>query len=142
MSEYIISTNIVLDQPHPRSGRVYLSEDVQLLLSNDLFRYRLYHDRIFGSYGSKWGAGAVIPFSKVTHVVRDIFIDNGNTLSCKIKPLNTRSGRELKELLKRIAEHAPEYVAKFIIVGTQQEKDIVRVTDIKYVHLQEVDDEV
>jgi hypothetical protein len=142
VSEYVISTNIILDKPHPKSGRIYLSEDIQLLLSNELFRYRLYHDRIFGAFGENWGAGAVIPFSKVTHVVRDIFVADNNTLSCKIKPLSTRAGKELRELLIKIEDEEVDYLAKFIIIGTQHEKDIVRVTDIRYVHLQEAEDEL
>lgn len=135
MAEHIIYTRFVLDQPHPKSGNVYTTNNFNELLVEESFQDRLHNNRIYGSVGGKELIKEVITYDKVTHVVKDIFVTENNEVAVLIRTLNKPLGNYLSD---KLSEEPDRYIAQFVIMGSKNQNQVIMVDDIKYVHIQRI----
>lgn len=133
MSEHVVYTRFVLDQPHPKSGNIYTSANISGLLNEESFQDRLQNGRIYGSVGGKELIKETITYEKVTHVVKNVFVTENNEVAVLIRTLSKPSGDYLDQ---KLSEEPDRYIAQFVIMGSRNEDKVVTVEDIRHVHIQ------
>jgi len=130
VSRFRVHTNIPLDFPANRSGKIYASNNIREIFQRQEFRERIEQGALFGTYNYP---KLEFPKTRISHVVRDAFISDDMEIMFEIETLRNKGGRELARLLEQSEFSAlAKMVARLskVVVGGK-----IEVIDIPFVHM-------
>lgn len=133
MSRFRVHTNIALDYPANKSGKIYTSENIRSLFESPEFRAKIERCEIYGTFNYPM---IDFPKNRISHVVRDAYISDDEEIMFQIETLDNEEGRSLNELLSSseysVLAKMVAKLSKVVVDGKLQVLDIKHVHMVKY----------